>query len=287
MACRWGGRRFALLQKKQTAAGYMASAGKVGSEEKWAQAAMEYLHEKRHCNDSRKRQHDVDNERRIALAFDRYCAIGEKQFAARMSRLAARMTEALEAMAELGMEQAREEALLLSSEQPPGNYRRPSLTPPVPGYEPGYGLDVPQLSSQQAEYPPIVRPTDALEFGANADPSFPFVDAYRVEDLTALCAQELEERHGEIREAAPLTGVEGEAWEAYVALQKKALARQQLIFDLCNDPELREKYDADAEFREQQWAERGMLPLEIKEEELREVERHYAQEPAYHAFRKL
>ncbi|ESL11229.1 hypothetical protein TRSC58_01026 [Trypanosoma rangeli SC58] len=185
------------------------------------------------------------------------------------------------------MEQAREEALLLSSEQPPGNYRRPSLTPPVPGYEPGYGLDVPQLCSQQAEYPPVVRPTDALEFGADADPSFPFVDAHRIEDLTALCAQKLEEWHGEIREAAPLTGVEGEAWEAYVALQKKALARQQLIFDLCNNPELREQYDADSEFREQQWAERGMLPLEISEEELREVERHYAQEPAYHAFRKL
>lgn len=265
----------------------MASAGKIGSEEKWAQAAMEYLHEKRHCNDSRKRQHDVDNERRVAFAFDRYCAVNEKIFAARMSRLVSRMTEALEAMTELSMEQAREEAVLLSSEQPPGNYRRPALTPPLSGYEPGYGLDVPQLRSKQAEYPPKVRPTDAIEFGEDADASFPFVESYRMEDLAAQCARELEERHGEIREAAPLTGVEGEAWEAYVALQKKALARQQLIFDLCNDPELRERYDADAEFREQQWAERGMLPLEIETERLREEERHYAQDPAYHPFRKV
>ncbi|KEG10584.1 hypothetical protein DQ04_03541010 [Trypanosoma grayi] len=287
LACRWAGCRGVLLQKKQTAASYMASAGKVGSDEKWAQAAMEYLHEKRHCNDSRKRQHDVDGERRTAFAFDRYCAVNERAFAARLSRLAARMTEALDAMTALGMTHACEEALLISSEQPPCSYRRPSLTPPVPAYEPGYGLDVPQLRSQQAEYPPTVRPSDALEFGADADAMFPFVEAYRVEDLTAQCTRELEERHGEIREAAPLTGVEGEAWEAYVALQKKALARQQLIFDLFNDAELRERYDADASFREQQWVQRGMLPLEVEEERLRETERHYAQEPAYHAFRRI
>ncbi|ORC90601.1 uncharacterized protein TM35_000083990 [Trypanosoma theileri] len=277
------GCRRVLLQKKQTAAGYMASAGKVGSDEKWAQAAMEYLHEKNHCNDARKRQHDVDHERRLAHAFDRLCALQEKQFAARLSRLAGRMSAALEALDG----EAREEALLLAAEQPPGGVRRPSLTPPRAGYEPGFGLDVPQLRAQQAEYPPCRRPTDAMEAGEEADPDFPFVEAHRVEDLTAQCTEMLEQRHGEVREAAPLTGVEGEAWEAYVALQKKALARQQLIFDLCNDPELREKYDQDEEFRKQQWSERGMLPLEIEEEQLREEERHYAQEPAYHPFRKM
>lgn len=48
-----------LLQKKQTANAYAAAAGKVGGEEKWAQAAMQYIYEKRHVNDSRKRQYDV------------------------------------------------------------------------------------------------------------------------------------------------------------------------------------------------------------------------------------
>ncbi|EAN78583.1 uncharacterized protein TEOVI_000137800 [Trypanosoma equiperdum] len=276
-----------LLQKKQTAASYMANAGKVGSEEKWAQAAMEYLHEKRHCNDSRKRQHDVDNERRMAFAFDRYCSVNEKIFTERLSRLSDRMTEALETIKQLGMDHALEEALMLSSEQPPLNFRRPTLTPPVAGYEPGFGLDVPQLRSRQAEYPPVGRPTDAMEFGEEKDPSFPLVESFRVEDLTTQCLNELEERHGEIREAAPTTGVEGEAWEAYVALQKKALARQQLIFELCNDGELRERYDSDVAFRQRVWEERGMLPLEIERERLHEEPRHYAQEPAYHPFRKM
>nr|CCC94246.1 unnamed protein product [Trypanosoma congolense IL3000] len=222
----------------------------------------------------------------MAFAFDRYCAINEKIFSERLNRLALRMTEALEVMKQLGMEQELDEALLLSSEQPPWNFRRPTLTPPVPGYEPGYGLDVPQLRSRQAEYPPVERPTDAMEFGEGADAHFPLVDSYRMEDFTVQCTKELEERHGEIREAAPTTGVEGEAWEAYVALQKKALARQQLIFDLCNDTELRERYDADDAFRQQILEERGIVPLEIEEERLHEEPRHYAQEPAYHPFRK-
>ncbi|KAG8344513.1 hypothetical protein ERJ75_001439000 [Trypanosoma vivax] len=281
------GIRTLLLQKKQSAASYMVSAGKVGNDEKWAQATMEYLHEKRHCNDSRKRQHDVDNERRVAFAFDRYCAVNEKVFDERITRLSERMTEALEVMEQLGMEEAKEEAVLLSSQQPPWNFRRPSLTPPIAGYEPGYGFDVPQLRARQAEYPPVARPTDDIEFGSDSDASFPLVDSYRIENLTAQCVAKLEKRHGELREAAPMTGVEGEAWEAYVALQKKALARQQLIFDLCNDPDFRERYNEDDEFRQQQWSQRGMLPLEIEEERLHEEGRHYAQEPAYHRFREM
>lgn len=275
----------AQLQKKQTAAGYMASAGKVGSEEKWAHAAMEYIHEKNHVNDARKRQQDVDQERSIANAYDRYSAIAEAQFDERLATLVARMSEALEEMQKLGLDTCVEEAVLLNSEQPPGNYRRPSLTPPVLGYEPGFGLDVPQLRGQQSEYPPVRRPTDAIEYGTNPPADFPFVDAHLIEDLTARHETQLEQQHGTLREAAPVTGVEGEAWEAYVALQRKALARQKLIMDLHNDPELRERYDADAAFRVLEWERRGMGALAVEEPLPREVELHYAQVPAYEAFR--
>ncbi|CAJ1033483.1 hypothetical protein, conserved [Leishmania lindenbergi] len=275
-----------LCQKKQSAAGYMASAGKVGSEEKWAQAAMEYIHEKNHVNDARKRQQDVDQERSISGAYDRYSAVSEAKFDKRLSRLIARMSEALEEMQKLGLKEALEEAVLLNSEQPPGHYRRPSLTPPLVGYEPGFGLDVPQLRSQQAEYPPLRRPTDWLEFGEGGD-DFPYVDTHKIEDLTAKHEARLEEQHGVLREAAPLTGVEGEGWEAYVALHRKALARQHLIIDLHNDPELRAKYDADETFRAAEWEKRGIKPLHIEAPLERDVEFHYAQVPAYEAFRSL
>lgn len=275
----------ALFQKKQTAAGYMANAGKVGSEEKWAHAAMEYIHEKNHVNDARKRQQDVDQERSIANAYDRYSAVAEARFDARMAALIARMSEALEEMQKLGLDACVEEAVLLNSAQMPGNYRRPSLTPPVLGYEPGFGLDVPQLRSQQTEYPPVRRPTDALEFSADAAAEFPYVDVHHIEDLTAQHEAQLEEQHGTLREAAPTTGVEGEAWEAYVALQHKALARQKLIVDLHNDPELREKYNAEEAFRVEEWERRGMGVLEVEAPLARDVELHYAQVPAYEAFR--
>ncbi|KPI85443.1 hypothetical protein ABL78_5497 [Leptomonas seymouri] len=274
-----------MCQKKQTAAGYMASAGKVGSEEKWAHAAMEYIHEKNHVNDARKRQQDVAQERGIANAYDRYSAVSEAKFDARLAALIARMSEALEVMQELGLDSCVEEAVLLNSEQPPGNYRRPSLTPPLLGYEPGFGLEVPQLRSQQTEYPPVRRPTDTLEFSSQRAPEFPFVDAHLIEDLTAKHEAQLEEQHGTLREAAPLTGVEGEAWEAYVALQHKALARQKLIMDLHNDPEMREKYDIDEEFRMAEWERRGMGVLEVEAPLARDLELHYAQAPAYEAFR--
>ncbi|KAK7196911.1 hypothetical protein NESM_000633100 [Novymonas esmeraldas] len=274
-----------LGQKKQTAAGYMASAGKVGSEEKWAHAAMEYIHEKNHVNDARKRQQDVDQERSLANAYDRYSAIAEARFDERVSRLITRMSEALEEVRKLGLEGALEEAVLLNSEQPPGHYRRPSLTPPVIGYEPGFGLDVPQLRSQQAEYPPLRRPTDAMEFDDGGAEDFPYVEAHKIADLTAAHEAQLEEQHGVLREAAPLTGVEGEGWEACVALHRKALARQQLILDLHSDPDLQERYNADAAFRAAEWDRRGMGALEVEAPQERDVELHYAQAPAYEAFR--
>lgn len=274
-------------QKRQTAEGYMAAAGKVGGEEKWAQAAMEYIYEKNHVNDARKRQADVDKERSVSAAYDRYSAVNEAIFEERMSRLLQRMTDALNTIQALGLNQTLDEATLLNTEQPPCNFRRPALTPPIPGYEPGFGLDVPQLKSQQMEYPPVVRPTDRINFGADGDDSFPFVDAHRVEDLTKACQEELRERHGAIREAAPVTGVEGEAWETYVALQGKALARQQLIFDLANDPELHERYEKEESFRRAELERRGLRPLQVEPARSEEEENnlHYAQVPAYEPFR--
>lgn len=275
-------------QKKQTAADYMATAGKVGSEEKWAHAAMEYIYEKNHVNDARKRQQDVTQERSMANAYDRYSAVSEKLYEHRLTRLIHRMSEALAVMQQLGLQQCVEEAVMLNTEQPPGMYRRPSLTPPIAGYEPGFGLDVPQLRSHQAEYPAVHRPTDNLQYsssGSGGGAHFPFVETHAIEDMTAKALTQLEEAHGTIREVAPLTGVEGEGWEAYVALHRKALARQKLILDLYNDVELKERYDADEAFREEELQRRGLAALVVAEPIGRDMQWHFAQGPAYQPFR--
>ena len=273
-----------LLQaKKQTASSFMAAAGKTGNEEKYAQVAMEYIYEKNHVNDGRKRLRDVQGERALQLAYDRFSAVGDKAFDERMQRLVDRMNEAVEAIPDA----LRDEALLLNSQQPPLNYRLPTLTPPIHSYEPGFGLDVPQLRAQQMEYPPLVRPTDPMQFGGEASDSFPFVDAESIRTLTLDSKAKFEREHGEIRQAAPVTGVEGEAWEAYAALNKKALARQELILQLCGDPEFKERYDSDEEYRQQVWSERGMLPLEIEDDSPPPHQVHYAQEPAYQPFRTM
>lgn len=297
----------------------MATAGKTGSEEKWAHAAMEYIYEKNHVNDSRKRQSDVDQERSTAIAYDRYAAVQERVFEERLSKLMGRMTEALEALQKLNLSSCLEECLVLNTEQMPGNYRRPSLTPPLVGYESGFGLDVPQLRSQQAEYPTVHRPVDAIQYSPSSsgvaleDPEeaqeykpaaaggtaktpvdpmdysdvFPFVDAHQVQDLTKNYMERLEGWHGSIRAQVPLTGVEGEAWEAYVALQKKALQRQLLIFELSENVEFEERYNNDEAFRRAEWAKRGMSPLAVEADgNGMEEDWHYAQVPAYQPFRK-
>ncbi|EPY28565.1 hypothetical protein STCU_05015 [Strigomonas culicis] len=341
-----------LLQKRQTAAGYMASAGKVGSEEKWAHAAMEYIYEKKHVNDgNKKRQHDVQLERRVAAAFDRYAAHGEAVFEARLARLNARMTEALEAVRALDRRAAAleaerrataaaaddaapastliEECVLLHTEQPPGSFQRPALAPPLAGYEPGYALDVPQLRSQQAEYPAVHRPTDDLQFrgggggatddggfAAAAEPDsyhqFPYVETYALEDLTAQYEKKLDGLHGALRLHMPLTGVEGEGWEAYVALQRKALRRQRLLIDLAQQGDFAERFERNEDgFRDAELARRGLLPLRVEGEEdgadaaapttrhkrkdgrkkaaYNNFEEHYhfAQVPAYEPFRVM
>ncbi len=260
----------------------MAAAGKTGNEEKHAQVAMEYIYEKNHVNDGRKRQRDVDAERQQQLAYDRYCAVGDSAFQRRMERLLQRMNEAVEAIPEA----LRDEALLVNAQQPPLSYRMPSMTPPIAGYEPGFGLDVPQLRSQQAEYPAVIRPTDHMQHGDDA-PNFPFVDPEALRTLTLESRAKFEKEHGEIRQAAPVTGVEGEAWECYAALHKKALARQELILQLCSDPPFKEEYDNDPVFRQQVWHERGLVPLVLEDDAPPPEHLHYAQEPAYHPFRTI
>lgn len=278
------------LQKKQTQAGYLAAAGKTGGEEKWAHASMEYIYEKVHVNDPKKRRRDIQNETQMSFAYDRFDDVSQVNFEHRMERLIARMSEALEA---IPSDELREEALLVNSQQPPLNFRRPSLTPPVFGYEPGFGFDVPQLKVQPMEYPSVLRPTDKLEQEDRTTspecPSFPFVDAEEMVRLVDEATAKLNKEHGEIRSAAPLTGVEGEAWEAYTALNKKALARQRLILDLSRDPELRDKYDSDEIFRAGELSTRGIVEIELEGvmPNRVKVERHYAQDPHYQPTREF
>lgn len=275
-----------LQAKKQTQAGYMASAGKVGSEEKWGSAVMEYIYERNHVTDPKKRFRDVESEAQVSLAFDRYNAVGQSQFEKRLDKLVQRMSAALEA---IPCDKLRDEAIVINSQQPPLNFRRPSLTPPLFGYEPGFGFDVPQLRNQMMEYPPVVRPTDKIEFSSTeSSESFPFVDAHDMLEVTHAATEKLEKEHGEIRQVAPLTGIEGEAWEMYTALNKKALARQQLLIDLANDQELQEKYDSDEQFRLEEQTRRGLVRVEFEEVHTQrlKVDRHYAQDPAYQPVRK-
>lgn len=266
---------------------YMASAGKAGGEEKWGQVAMEYIYEMNHTVEPGKRQSDVDLERRLSTAMDRYLHVNEKILERRMSRLSERMSEALETLQILGLEDTLEEASMLNTEQPPLNFRRPSLTPPLAGYEPGFGMDVPQLKSQQMEYPPVKRVTDHLEFNSSeASEKFPYVEAYNIEDLTKDNVEQLDTLCGEIREAYPMTGVEGEAWAAHLALERKALARQKLILDLAADSSFKEMYDKDDAFRHTELQKRGILELSVDVERERHEERHFAHEPAYQPFRQ-
>jgi len=250
---------------------------------------MEYIYERNPLNDQRKRQADVAEERAVSIAFDTYASVSEKAWSVRLETMLYHMNEA---MASIPTE-LLDESILLQSQQPPLNFRRPTLTPPVVGYEPGFGLDVPQLRAQQQEYPAVTRPTDAVEFGGSATTTtgstFPFIDTEQLDRVvnTAKAAQETQ--LGAIRSRAPTTGVEGEAWEAYCALNAKALARQKLILDLASNETFREEYNKGTE---EEWEaerfRRGMLPLEIEPEyssaELDQV--HYAQTPTYQPFRK-
>lgn len=277
-------RVFTLLQKKQTQSGYLAAAGKTGSEEKWAQASMEYIYEKIHVTDPKKRKRDIESENQASYAYDRFDRVSSVQFEHRMARLISRLTEAIEA---IPSNELLEEAIMVNSQQPPLNFRRPSLTPPIFGYEPGFGFDVPQLKVQPMEFPSVLRPTDRLE--QDSGPAFPFVESEDLAKLVEDATAKLEREHGEIRGAAPHTGVEGEAWEAFTALNKKALSRQRLILELARDCQLRERYDSDAEFRQETLQSRGIVAVEFEDVNPLQLktERHYAQDPHYQPIREF
>lgn len=269
-----------LLAPKNANAAAFTTGGstKLGSDEKFTQAAFEYIFEKNQP-DANKRRSDVEEERAIALAHDRFLAAGEREFRVRMQAIVTRMSAVLESLPE----SLREEAVMLNSEQPPTNFRRATLTPPLTAYEPAFGLDVPQLRNRFDEYPHTKR-SDAIV--ADSDPSYPFVDPQDIRGVANATFAELDAALGATRRAVPSTGVGSEAWEAEVALQRKALSRQALILDLADNDVFREKFDSDEVFRQSEFEKRGITPLEyehfpFEEGRLPEPEAplHYSQQP--------
>lgn len=264
---------------------YGITSGRTGGEEKWAQVAMEYIYELNRPSEAGKRHSDVEWERRLSTCFDRFLRINEKTMEKRMNRLVQRMNESIEKLKQFGMAETVEEATMLNTDQPPLNFRRPSLTPPLPGYEPGFGMDVPQLKAQQMEYPPVRRLTDDIEFSGSSASLFPFVEQHEIDALTHTTLSNIDRESGELCEKAPTTGVEGEAWAARVALERKALARQKLILDLVGNPLFQEQYNNNDAFRFQEWRKRGMAPLDIEPERECHESVHFAHEPSYQPFR--
>jgi hypothetical protein len=288
-----------LAQKKAGAAtalagvGSQGTANKLQTDERFAQAAIEYLYEWNPPNDSNKRTKDIVNEQKASEAYDRYMALLDKRFNERTDRLVARMNEALDACPD----ELLEEATLFNSQSPPLAFRLPKQSPPIPGFEPAFGLDVPQLRLGQMEEMPLKRLTDHMQLEAiyqneNARmdgklPSFdddednndnnsaagvkfaeppanayPFVDSSEVRSVLTNVSGKLEELHGTMRQNVPLTGTSGEEWETHCALQRRAFARQQLILDLSENLELQEKYNSEEGFAERELERRGILPLE-------------------------
>jgi hypothetical protein len=338
-------------------AGAQGTSNKLASDEKFALAAVEYLYEWNPPNDgANKRAKDVAAEKKAAEAYDRYNHLADACFAHRTDRLVARMNAALAACPD----ELLEEATLFNSRAPPLGFRLPKQSPPVAGFEPAFGLDVPQLRLGQVEDAPLERLTDHMQLEAvyaneaqlsserlnrggtgggggggkssssgglfddddnnnnsdkndnnNLEPpanSYPFVDAPEVRKVLKDASDKLEELHGAMRSAVPLTGTSGEEWETHCALQRRAFARQKLILDLSENAELYEKYNSEPGFAERELERRGILPLEVEEAPVEfdlEVvvgqdasssatkrilprplpEIHYAQLPKYHPFR--
>lgn len=259
------------------------SASKGGNEEKWAQGAMEFIYEMNQAN-SKKTARDVEVERHLSCTFDRYLSNNEKVFNHRMNRLIERMSEAATVLQSLGMQETLAEATMLNSEHLPLNYRRPSLTPPLPGYEPAFGMDVPQLKSHQMEYPPIQRVSDKIEF-ENVSDSFPFVGCHEVDHLAQSTDRAMGKCAAELCTSIPVTGADGEAWSAHRSLQSKALARQRLLIDLGTDDSLREKYEESPSFRDAELRSRNIEALRVEPERTRHERLHFAHEPAHHPYR--
>ena len=163
-------RSFFHLQKKNAAAAAFAggtgstqgAANKLASDEKFALTAVEYLYEWNPHNDPKKRAKDVQAEQKASEAYDRYMHLLDKNFTRRTDRLVARMNEALDACPD----ELLEEATLFNSQAPPLGFRLPKQSPPVPGFEAAFGLDVPQLRLGQLEEVPLKRLTDSMHLEA-------------------------------------------------------------------------------------------------------------------------
>ena len=115
-----------------------AGATKLVSDEVFGQAAMEYIFEENRP-DVMKTARDVDDERLLGMAVDRLYRHSQLVQDRRLRAVVRRSTEVLASLPE----ELQIEASVLNTEQPPYGFRRSTLTPPLDGYEPGFGLDVP------------------------------------------------------------------------------------------------------------------------------------------------
>eukprot|EP00760_Papus_ankaliazontas_P012433 PhM_4_TR15295/c0_g1_i1/m.91527 len=272
---------------------------KTGGEEKFGQAMFDYVAESHTViNDEKKRVKDVVREQEMALALDRYLQVQDNKFDARMTRVMQRATEALESLPE----EFLAEATVMETACHPLRYTRPTHTPPIDGYEPGFGLDVPQLKSPTPEYPP--KPFRAPTVPSAADPDVLTHECFVGADDVAGYAAQLEEKWattalGNVRKEYPWTGPEGEQFELYVALNRRALRRQQLLVELSNNDELRALFETGTQ--EQVDAElerRGIVPFDLEADKPKTVlehqqqglpeqlNLHHAQEPKYQPMRK-
>ena len=260
--------------------------GAGASDEKYGSAALEYLYEKVHCNDPKKRAKDVAHERLLAQAHDRYASYGEKALTLRIHRLTMRMREVMQSLtrqADMAKQPALvTEACLLNSTQPPNNYRRPTLTPPLPGYEPGFGLDVSQLRTSQSEYPQLRRVNER-----GYTDRYPFAAADDVQQLTSAAMKQIDNVKDSIRSSAPATGTTGEAGEALIELNRKAILRQQVILDaakgLPSDPELlNTAVTMPPDYNTIESDLTGTRDIPANDPPL-----HYAQEPKYQPIRSM
>jgi hypothetical protein len=234
----------------------VAKAG--GSDEKYGAAALAYLHEPVRVGDPNKMYMDVVRERVVALSYERLAIFEERRHKAQVERCVAVLNEALDAVPD----EFLEEATLINSDAASPLQQPPALTPPVPDYLPAFGFDVPVLRTNQREFPS--RRNTMEEFSTDLT-EWPLVSPQQVEQLTQQEQQRVESVHSRFRAQAPTTGVEGESFEAYFALEKRALNRQKLILDLHNDDSLREKFEADDGFAAAERERRGILPLEVDE----------------------
>uniref|UniRef100_A0A7S1Q5V5 Uncharacterized protein n=1 Tax=Neobodo designis TaxID=312471 RepID=A0A7S1Q5V5_NEODS len=250
-------RRLGVRLAKASAAtlpGGKAAAAKAVSDEKFGQTCLEYIYEMNRPNAVQKTNKDAEEEMLLAQAVDRLFAIGDSDFHDRLEAQVARGIEALEALPE----ELRVEACLLNSEMPPLSFRRPSLTPPLSSYDPAFGLDVPANRARIAEYPAVHRIDDDL---LENDRDYPLLPPDVVSELNGTVASHLQETHRAARSTIPQTGPMGEAWEAEIALQKRACARQDLLLKLADDPDMAERFDTDEEYRATVLGDAGLAPL--------------------------